>query len=71
MGRGVQITTALLVDLLERGVPVTLTNEHGSRHYATLTVGPSRFGDLRLRQMALVQHPHGHKRWHTASSRRS
>jgi len=57
MGRGVQMSTALLVDLIERGVPVTLTNQHGSRHYATLTGGPSRFGDLRTRQMYLVNTP--------------
>jgi CRISP-associated protein Cas1 len=57
MGRGVQLSTALLIDLLERGIPVTLTNQHGSRHYATLTAGPSRFGDLRTRQMEFVQTP--------------
>jgi CRISPR-associated protein Cas1 len=57
MGQGVQLSTALLIDLLQRGVPVTLTDQHGSRHYATLTAGPSRFGELRLRQMALVQDP--------------
>jgi CRISPR-associated protein Cas1 len=54
MGRGVQVSTALLVDLLGRGIPVTLTNQHGSRHYATLSAGPSRFGELRSRQMELV-----------------
>lgn len=57
MGRGVQISTALLVDLLERGVPVTITNQHGSRHYATLTAGPSRFGELRSAQMQFVGAP--------------
>ncbi len=57
MGRGVQISTALLVDLLERGVPVTFTNQHGSRHYATLTAGPSGFGELRTAQMAFVGAP--------------
>lgn len=57
MGRGVQLSTALLVDLLERGIPVTLTNEHANRHYATLTAGPSRFGELRVRQTLLVQNP--------------
>lgn len=57
MGRGVQMSTALLVDLLERGVPVTLTNQHGSRHYATLSAGPSRFGDLRIQQMRFVGDP--------------
>lgn len=57
MGRGVQISTALLIDLLERGIPVTLTNQHGSRHYATLTAGPSRFGDLRTGQMQYVNTP--------------
>ena len=29
MGRGVQLSTALLIDLLERGIPVTFTNQHG------------------------------------------
>jgi CRISP-associated protein Cas1 len=57
MGRGVQISTALLVDLIERGIPVTLTNQYGSRHYATLTAGPSRFGELRTRQMQFVNDP--------------
>jgi CRISP-associated protein Cas1 len=57
MGRGVQISTALLADLLERGIPVTLTNQHGSRHIATLSAGPSRFGELRLEQMELVRTP--------------
>ena len=57
MGRGVQLSTALLIDLLERGIPVTFTNQHGSRHYATLTAGPSRFGDLRRRQMQFVGAP--------------
>lgn len=51
MGLGVQLSTALLVDLLSRGIPVTLTNQSGSRHYATLTAGPSRFAELRLQQM--------------------
>jgi CRISPR-associated protein Cas1 len=31
-----------------------LTNQYGSRHYATLTAGPSRFGDLRMQQMGFV-----------------
>ncbi|MDN5272762.1 CRISPR-associated endonuclease Cas1 [Chloroflexus sp. MS-CIW-1] len=57
MGRGVQISTALLVELLQRGIPVMLTNQHGSRHYATLSAGPSRFGALRLRQSQLVVDP--------------
>jgi len=57
MGPGVQLSTALLVELLGRGVPVTLTNESGSRHYATLTAGPSRFVELRLRQMQRAAEP--------------
>ncbi len=57
MGRGVQLSTALLVELLGRGIPVMLTNQRGSRHYATLTVGPSRFGDLRIAQMQRVNEP--------------
>jgi CRISPR-associated protein Cas1 len=54
MGRGVQMSTALLVDLLARDIPVMLTNQRGSRHYATLTAGPSRFGPLRIQQIARV-----------------
>lgn len=54
MGRGVQMSTALLVELIGRGIPVMLTNQRGSRHYATLTAGPSRFGALRLAQMQRV-----------------
>lgn len=57
MGRGVQMSTALLVELIERGIPVMLTNARGSRHYATLTGGPSRFGALRLQQMQRVADP--------------
>jgi CRISPR-associated protein Cas1 len=57
MGRGVQISTALLVDLLQRGVPVVLTNQRGSHHYATLAAGPSRFGGLRTQQMHVVHDP--------------
>lgn len=57
MGRGVQMSTALLVDLIGRGIPVLLTNQRGSRHYATLTAGPSRFGALRLQQMQRVTDP--------------
>jgi CRISP-associated protein Cas1 len=59
MGRGVQISTALLVDLIERGVPVTLTNQYGNRFYGMITGGPSRFGDLRTRQMFLVNTAEG------------
>lgn len=57
MGRGVQMSTALLVELIGRGIPVMLTNQRGSRHYATLTAGPSRFGELRLAQMQRVNEP--------------
>lgn len=57
LGRGVQLSTALLVELLTRGVPVTLTNQRGSRHYATLTAGPSPFVELRLAQARLAQEP--------------
>jgi len=57
MGRGVQMSTALLVDLLTRDIPVMLTNQRGSRHYATLTAGPSRFGPLRIQQIARVSDP--------------
>lgn len=57
MGRGVQMSTALLVDLLQRGIPVILTNQHGNYHYATLTGGVSRFGELRTQQMYFVHDP--------------
>ncbi|MBU6336077.1 MAG: CRISPR-associated endonuclease Cas1 [Chloroflexi bacterium] len=54
MGRGVQITTALLIDLIGRDVPVIFTNQRGSRHYATVHAAASRDGALRLQQLALV-----------------
>ena len=57
MGRGVQMSTALLVELIGRGIPVMLTNQRGSKHYATLTAGPSRFGALRLAQIQRVTDP--------------
>jgi CRISP-associated protein Cas1 len=57
MGRGVQISTALLVDLLTRGIPVFITNQAGSRVYAALAQGVSRFGELRTQQMHLVHSP--------------
>ncbi|MDZ4721235.1 MAG: CRISPR-associated endonuclease Cas1 [Roseiflexaceae bacterium] len=57
MGRGVQMSTALLIDLVERGIPVTFTNQHGSRHYFTAAPTPSRFGELRTRQMLFVNTP--------------
>jgi CRISP-associated protein Cas1 len=57
MGRGVQISTALLVDLLTRGIPVFITNQKGSRVYAALAQGVSRFGELRTQQMQLVHTP--------------
>ena len=57
MGRGVQISTAMLIDLLERGIPLTITNQTGSRHYATLAPGVSRFAELRTRQLLLLNTP--------------
>jgi CRISP-associated protein Cas1 len=54
MGRGVQISTALLIDLVSRGVPVMLTNARGSRFHGLWSGGPSRFGDLRTRQISFV-----------------
>lgn len=57
MGRGVQMSTALLIDLTERGIPVTLTNQQGSHFYGMWTAGPSRFGALRAEQTRLVQTP--------------
>jgi CRISP-associated protein Cas1 len=57
MGRGVQISTAALVDLLTRDIPVLITNQQGSTLYASLTRGVSRFGALRTQQMYLVHAP--------------
>lgn len=57
MGRGVQISTALLVELTQRGVPVLLTNQHGSRIYGVWNGGPSRFGALRTQQMHVLNDP--------------
>src|SRR5919206_1063291 len=57
MGRGVQISTALLVDLLMKGIPVFITNQQGSKVYAALAQGVSRFGELRTQQMHLVHTP--------------
>lgn len=57
MGRGVQISTALLVDLLGKGIPVMLTNQQGSKVYAALSAGVSRFGELRTKQMLFVNDP--------------
>lgn len=57
MGRGVQLSTALLVDLMQRGIPVLLTDQRGTRLYAELTAGPSRFAALRSQQMAFVHDP--------------
>lgn len=54
MGQGVQMTTAMLIALLEHGIPVTITNQRGSRHYATLAPGVSRFAALRTAQMHYV-----------------
>ena len=65
MGQGVQLSTALLVALLSRGIPITLTNQSGSRHYATLSAGPSRFAALRLQQMQRVSDP----AWSLATAR--
>ncbi len=51
MGRGVQLSTALMVEFLQRGVPVTYTTRHGGRPYGTAADGPSHMIDLRLKQM--------------------
>src|SRR5436853_6999591 len=57
MGRGVQISTARLVDLLTRGIPVFLTNQRGNKLYAALAQGVSRFGALRTQQLHMVHAP--------------
>jgi len=57
MGRGVQVSTALLVELVERGVPISYTNQTGGRHYFNLAPAVSRFGELRSQQMFAVHAP--------------
>jgi len=57
MGRGVQISTALLIDLVGRGVPVLVTNQRGSRVYGVWDNGPSRFAELRTQQMHTMNDP--------------
>ncbi|HEU4328567.1 MAG TPA: CRISPR-associated endonuclease Cas1 [Roseiflexaceae bacterium] len=57
MGRGVQISTAALVDFLTRDIPVLITNQQGSRLYVHLTRGVSRFAELRVQQIDLVRTP--------------
>lgn len=57
MGRGVQMTTAALVDLLLKDIPILITNQQGSKLYVSLTRGVSRFGELRTQQMYLVHTP--------------
>jgi CRISPR-associated protein Cas1 len=57
MGRGVQMSTALIMELSARGIPVLLTNQRGSRYYGSWVAWPSRFGDLRIQQMLRVNDP--------------
>jgi CRISP-associated protein Cas1 len=57
MGRGVQMTTAALVDLLLKDIPILITNQQGSKLYVSLTRGVSRFVELRTQQMYLVHTP--------------
>ncbi len=57
MGRGVQISTALMVDLLQRGVPVLYTSRHGGTPYGMVADGPSHMIDLRMKQMVKMLDP--------------
>lgn len=57
MGRGVQVSTALLISLVERGVPISYTNQSGSRHYCNVAPAVSRFGELRTSQMFAIHTP--------------
>jgi CRISPR-associated protein Cas1 len=66
MGRGVQLSTALLIDLLAEGIPVVMTNQQGSRHYATLQHGPSSAGALRMLQYERARD----SAWRLAAARR-
>jgi CRISP-associated protein Cas1 len=58
LGRGVQLSTALLIELMERGIPVSLSNKKGSRSYGQIVPpAASRFGALRSQQMFAVHTP--------------
>jgi len=56
VGRGVQITTALMAEFHQRGVPVMITNRRDSDAYGD-GYGPSRMVTLRIRQMAKMTDP--------------
>lgn len=57
MGKGVQLTTALHAELLERGISVMITNRRGSRPYGAADGGPSRLINLRMQQMLRITDP--------------
>jgi CRISPR-associated protein Cas1 len=56
MGRGVQVSTAALIFLAQRGVPVIYTNRSGM-YRASVTAGPSNNGALRLAQARVIDDP--------------
>jgi CRISPR-associated protein Cas1 len=55
IGRGVQISTALLAELYQRGVPLLITNQRGRN--GEESHGLSRLVELRMRQMSKVTDP--------------
>jgi CRISP-associated protein Cas1 len=56
MGRGVQISTALMAEFHQRGVPVMITNKRDSTAYGD-GYGPSRLVTLRMKQMLKMTDP--------------
>lgn len=57
MGKGVQVSTAVLHFLAEKGVPIIFTNRSGTNFKAVVNRGPSGNGALRLAQARLMDNP--------------
>jgi CRISPR-associated protein Cas1 len=56
IGRGVQISTVLMAEFHERGVPVMITNQRDSHAYGD-GFGPSKLVTLRMKQMLKMTDP--------------
>jgi CRISPR-associated protein Cas1 len=57
MGKGIQVSTAALLFLAQRGIPVIFTNQSGTIYKATVSAGLSNNGALRLAQARLIDDP--------------
>lgn len=57
MGRGVEVSTVLLTELASRGVPVTYTNQAGTRVTFQVQSGISPYAQLRHQQMERLYDP--------------